>query len=207
MTRVIPPVRGDELTPKGKATIRFSKYLESLASAANTSSPTDELIGSYFPSGASLGELSKRIDSLENSIPIAFNGFIEELLKDGRTQDSLIAELLSGNQTAIAFISELQAATEIIDVSVTTTYTQTKFDNGIFCDATSADFTVTMIDPALAFKKRVYVKNETGAVSAITLAATVGTVEVTTLNNQEFVILAPRPDLATPANSVWASVG
>ncbi len=106
-----------------------------------------------------------------------------------------------------ALVYQLIRITRLQDTSVTTTYTQDKYDKGIFCDATSADFTVTMIDPALAFHDRALVKNETGAVSAITIAATVGSIEVTTLNNLEWVVLAPRPDLVTPANSVWAAVG
>lgn len=81
---------------------------------------------------------------------------------------------------------------EVIDISVATTYTQTKFDNGIFCDATGGDFTVTMIDPALALKRRVVVKNETGSASTITIAATTGTVEVTSLTDTQSVIFAPR---------------
>lgn len=199
MTRVIPPVRGEELTPFGRATLRFSKYLESLTSSVNASANTDELIGSFFPAGASIGELSKRLANLEQSNQASFNGFIGQLLKGGSDQDSLIAELLSSSQIAIALVGELQAETEVIDVSVTTTYTQTKFDDGIFCDATGGNFTVTMIDPDLALKRRVVVKNETGSASTITIAATTGTVEVTSLANTQGVIFAPRP-------GAWAAV-
>lgn len=199
MTRLTAPKRGEELTPLGRATIRFSKYLESLTSSVNASSNTDELIGSFFPAGAAIGELSKRINNLEQSNQNVFNGFIGQLLKDGRTQDSLIAELLSSQHIAIALIGELQAATEVVDVSVITTYTQTKFDDGIFCDATTGDFTVTMIDPALALKKRVALKNETGGLSTITIAPTTGTVEVTSLSDTQSVILAPRA-------GAWVSV-
>ena len=87
----------------------------------------------------------------------------------------------------------------IEDVSVTEDYTQTKHDDGIFCDATAGNFTVTMIDPALALKRRVAVKNETGALSTITIAPTTGTVEVTSLSDTQSVILAPRA-------GAWVSV-
>lgn len=90
------------------------------------------------------------------------------------------------------------------DVTVTEAYTQDPDDSGIFCSGT---FTVTMIDPALAFKQRVMIKNETGSTSTITIAATVGTVEVVTLNDEEYVTYAPRPDLDNPANSKWGAVG
>lgn len=204
MTRATAPKRGEELTPLGKATIRFSKYLESITSSVNTSEATTELIGSYFPGGAALGELSKRIDSLENSNPIALNGFTDEILKGGRTQDSLIAELLSSNQTVLAFIeellksgraqdsliaellsghalmlgfvSELQAAFEINYVEVDDTYTASKFDQVIYCDTTAnGDFTVTIPDPDLAFQP-ITVMNVTGSASTVTVATAAGSI-------------------------------
>ena len=35
MADIIPPRRGEELTPDGKPTVRFSEYLESLTSVTN----------------------------------------------------------------------------------------------------------------------------------------------------------------------------
>ena len=35
MANIIPPKRGEELTPDGKPTVRFSEYLESLTNQTN----------------------------------------------------------------------------------------------------------------------------------------------------------------------------
>lgn len=196
---VTPPRRGDLLTPLGRANLRFQKYLESLSSEVSADAATDELLGSFFPTGAAISELTKRIDNLENSSIATFNAFIGDILKAGNLKDHQIAELIGSNAIPLAMISELQAATEVIDVSVATNYTQTKFDDGIFCDASSGDFTVTMIDPALALKRRVVVKNESGVPSTITISPTTGTVEVTSLTDTVSVIFAPR-------SGAWVSV-
>ncbi len=150
--------------------------------------------------GAKIDKLFKDLHNLQNSSqPTLLMGFIDSLTKTNSQQDSQIADLISTNALMSAYADQLLTLATVVDVSVVGTYTQTKFDDGIFCDATSGDFTVTMIDPALALKRRVVVRNETGSASTITVAATTGTVEVTTLNDTESVIFAPRP-------GAWISV-
>jgi len=77
MVGIIPPRRGQELTPDGKATIRFQKYLEDLADQTNEN--TDTLNITLLKSLTALVfDLSRRIGS-GNALTSDETGFTVDL--------------------------------------------------------------------------------------------------------------------------------
>lgn len=80
--KIIPPRRGEELTPDGRPTVRFSEYLESNARQTNES--TDATEGdpsSIIPSSAITSQINKKITELFNESLISQSGLIAKLNK------------------------------------------------------------------------------------------------------------------------------
>ncbi len=61
--KIIPPRRGQELTPQGRPTVRFSEYLERLSQVTNETAETASLSISV-----AAAKLAAQLNSLEDRI-------------------------------------------------------------------------------------------------------------------------------------------
>jgi hypothetical protein len=134
MAEIIPPRRGEELTPHGSPTRRFSEYLERLASSVNSGSSEFEIFASLNISAASIAALSKQIQDLDLAPDLSATSQIASLKKQIADLEQLITLSMSGQLSS--FQQELKV------VTITANYTS----NGneiIICNNTSK-ITVTM---------------------------------------------------------------
>lgn len=123
----------------------------------------------------SLSLVDKRLTELESRHPRSLLSAINQLTKITDEQAQLIGSLRSQNGRQSAIINNLLKGIPLVQVETDVEYDQTKFDDVIYGDATSANFDLNFIDPALAFKPFTAM-NCTGIASTITCTAAVGTI-------------------------------
>ncbi len=135
----------------------------------------------------SLSLVDKRLTELESRHPRSLLSAINQLTKITDEQAQLIGSLRSQNGRQSAIINNLLKGIPDVIVSESSDYSQTKFDDYIVI---SGAHTVTLIDPALAFKS-ISIRNDTGSAATLTITASTGTTETTSLTDGQAQRLLP----------------
>lgn len=140
-------------------------------------------------------EVDKRITTLENFRPQSELARINELVKENQNLEQLVASLSSQIGRLNGLVDALLKGIPDVIVIKSADHSQTKFDDYIVISGTQ---TVTLIDPALAFKS-VVIRNNTGSAATLTITASTGTTETTSLTDGQAQRLLP-------VGSVWTNV-
>ena len=108
--KIIPPQRGEDLTPSGKPTRRFSYYLEENSSQTNESTELTEADpASINMSSAQLSQVNKKVAELVNESLVSQAGLITKLVKRIEQLESTISN--NSNSNLIKRVVQLESTT------------------------------------------------------------------------------------------------
>ena len=107
MADIIPPRRGEQLTPEGKPTTRFAEYLERLTNDANDSTDNIDLFDSIDNSVSSIAGINKQIQDIGvlDTAPISISVLTRRIKDLEILLDLSIAGQLSGFEQKLKVVT------------------------------------------------------------------------------------------------------